>query len=200
LDAARAAVAEARQYGAYAEHPSQSMYGRAFVASIRHALPDFRPVADEYVIKGDADIAWILRDIDASGVGPVASQLFTFLSVGGHYRPHWRNMLGHRLHRIRQTPAAWGALVSLVRERMKPLSTDPYPFIDRERVFHREATSIFQGMQEVFGSDIERTRFDASQLERHMAMTHHVPADVSNLIGQFATTGITPQAPVPLRL
>jgi hypothetical protein len=33
-----------------------------------------------------------------------------------------------------------------------------------------------------------------------MDMAHRVPADVANLVGQFASSAITAQAPVPMRL
>ena len=87
------------------------------------------------------------------------------------------------LRHLRQfRPVVWAALVQFVKTGSGiPRWCD---------AAHMQAFGAL--MLDAFEPIIARGHFDASQLERHMADTHRVPADVANLVGQFVTSGIIP--------
>ena len=164
-------------------------YTQAFMDHIRAAFPGMNLI-DAQVVYYDGWIAWHLRMFDA-GYKPDSQIEFIYepilVSMQG-YGEFRRQLAAHQIRRIRQHPAAWSAFLKRVDDGQRLLPIE------------REAAELAAFIRETLQPSIERTRFDASQVERHMAMAHRVPADVANLIGQFATTGITPQTPVPMRL
>ena len=190
--ARRAFIFTDQNIGSGADH-----FRGAFQRAIHNALPGDRSQDESDFIRVDSDIAWIMRDRDALGYS-IAERLAKSLA----HRMVYRAAFVHQIRRIHsQHPAVWDATLAVITGWARDSRFDWYAAIAQQEPNRRaEAESMLRVIHATFAPSIERTRFDASQLERHMSMTHRVPADVTNLIGQFATTGITTQSPIPLRL
>jgi len=183
-----------------AQYPQEAYLG-AFKRVIFDAFPDLDIEREHRLVYADADMAWRMRGAATTPMGEIANDFFRLLASDLANGPTGRGRFVHRLRRLSQYASVWDAILQQIKEWMDHPQYATYPGIgDYARGLRAEAAAIFQVMQEVNGPAAERGRFDASQIERHMSMAHRVPAGVTNLIGQFATAGITNQTPIPLRL
>jgi len=181
---------DARNTGYAYERTFAFVYTGGVVGAIETAFPD-RDEGERALMLLDAQLAWGLREFDKvhETDGLYKAMRAQFNDVGNMKYPF---RIIHCIHRIRSHSAAWEALT----HRFQLVQADPSSPAAELLV----ARVVRDGSHEMFASSVDRARFDASQVERHMAMQHRVPAELTNLIGQFATDGITTQTPIPMRL
>jgi hypothetical protein len=206
LPAARLAGEHAEtQWGV--EH-SFTKYTSAFRTAIRRTILD-RTTDERNLIDADAFVAYCVHRFEVSNStrDKTINTLYNRIMSTFKYSKPARFVTTHQLRRLHQHPEAWAAFIQKLAD-IQELAAAARPTKNRADEWHfvakmrdaGDASELAAFIRELFEPEIERTRFDASQVERHMAMTHRVPADVTNLIGQFATSAITAQAPIPLRL
>jgi len=186
------------------DRPGRAVFVKQFEDAILAGMQPQSPTSDEtYTLDADVELEWQLRQFRRRGD---IHLLYEFLNteppiVSSSRRRHViqmadldadsQPMLMHQLRRLRQHPLVWDALLAHVAHTMSPDD-------DSDDVFR--AGAFYDLMADSSREYVARTHFDASQVERHMSMTRRVPADVSNLIGQFTSAAITPRAPIPLRM
>lgn len=199
-EAVVAARAESTPYFLVTARPPEEMYREAFGNVIFDALPDLDIETERGLVYVDVDIAWKLRDAANKPVHVVVNDFCQLLAIDLANGPMGHGRFIHRLRRLSQHRTTWNAILTQIKEWMEHPQYATYSGIaEYTRGLRAEATAIFRAMQEVNRPALERAYFDASQVERHMDMAHRVPADVSNLVGQFATAGITAYTPIPVR-
>lgn len=189
-------------------YQSFTKYASAFRTAIEWTILD-RTTDERELVDADAFIAFCahLFEADNNMRNWVISTLCIRITSAFKYNQPMRFVATHQLRRLRQHPEAWAAFIQELAD-IQERAAAARPPTNRAHEWHVVARMLDAGdaselaafIRELFAPEIDRTRFDASQIERHMSMVHRVPADVSNLIGQFATTGITTQTPIPLRL